>query len=207
MKAIAWAVLLTALLALCRSTAGELLDFDPDLSRSGWVIVTFPRIPPASFTAIDRSTFEVSTDASAGLLWRSVDAPHRQARIASWRWTVAEGVPPTDLTKRGFDDRAVGVYFVFGTAADATKTPLALLGSPAVTALVYVFGGDSARQIPGSSRSRYPKGHMVRRECRSRQGLCACLRHAATAPPRHRHPEQLRGYGATQSRQAAQPHG
>jgi hypothetical protein len=58
---------------------------------------------------------------------------------------VVEGVPPTDLTKRGFADRAVGVYFVFGTAADATKPPLALLGSPAVTALVYVFGGDKPR--------------------------------------------------------------
>lgn len=58
---------------------------------------------------------------------------------------VAQGVSPTDLTKRSLDDRALGVYFVFGTAADAKKSPLALLGSSTVTALVYVFGGDKPR--------------------------------------------------------------
>ena len=42
-------------------------------------------------------------------------------------------------------DRALGVYFVFGGAADSTKSPLMLLGSPTVTALVYVFGGDKPR--------------------------------------------------------------
>lgn len=144
-KAFAWAVMVVAPLALCGSAAAELLDFGPDLPRNGWVVVTFPRISPASFVRMDRGMPEVSTDASAGLLWRPIDGPLRQARIASWRWTVTEGVPPTDLTQRGSDDRALGVYFVFGTAADASKTPLALLGSPTVTTLVYVFGGDKPR--------------------------------------------------------------
>jgi hypothetical protein len=145
MKVFAWAVLLTAPLALCGSAAAEPLDFGPDLPRNGWVLVSFPRIPPASFAAIDPSTLKVSTDASAGLLWRQIDGPLRQARIASWRWTVTEGVPPTDLTQRRSDDRALGIYFVFGTAVDASETPLTLLGSPTVTALVYVFGGDRPR--------------------------------------------------------------
>ena len=108
-------------------------------------MVGFPKLAPASFKAIDRSTLAVSTDASAGLLWRMVRAPLRQARLASWRWMVTEGVSPTDLTKRGADDRALAVHFVFGTTADATKGPLALLGSASVTALVYVFGGDKPR--------------------------------------------------------------
>jgi hypothetical protein len=154
MKAIVCAVLLTAPLVLCRSAAAEPLDFGPDLPRNGWLAVTFPRIPPASFTAGDQDAIEVSTDASAGLLWRPIDSPLCQARIASWRWMVAEGVPPTDLIRRGSDDRALGVYFLFGTMADATKTPLALLGSPTVTALVYVFGGDKPRG------SLLPSPHM-----------------------------------------------
>jgi hypothetical protein len=79
------------------------------------------------------------------LLWRTVSDALHHARLVGWRWMVTEGVSPTDLTKRGVDDRALGVYFVFGTAADATKRPLALLGSPSVTALVYVFGGDKPR--------------------------------------------------------------
>jgi hypothetical protein len=145
MKAIAWVVLSVLPLAPCGPAAAEPIGFGPDLSQSGWVVVSFPPVPSASFTAIDRSTLEVSTDAAAGLLWRWVDAPLRQARIASWRWTVSEGVAPTDLTQRGSDDRALGVYFVFGTAADAAKTPLALLGSPTVATLVFVFGGDQPR--------------------------------------------------------------
>lgn len=128
MKCVAWLVLLAAPFVLDRSAAADPRNFGPDLSRSGWVVVSFPRIPPASFVPIDSSTLEVSTDASAGLLWRPIDGPLRRARVASWRWTVTEGVPPTDLTQRNLDDRALGVYFVFGTATDATKTPLALLG-------------------------------------------------------------------------------
>jgi hypothetical protein len=142
MKHLAWLVLLALPLALGRPAAAEPLDFGPDLSRNGWVVVSFPSIAAAAFTAIDRGTLDVSTASSAGLLWRPVGDGLRQTRLASWRWTVIEGVPPTDLTKRGADDRALAVYFVFGAAADASKSPLALLGSPAVTTLVYVFGGD-----------------------------------------------------------------
>jgi hypothetical protein len=117
-------------------------------------VVSFPRIRPASFVVIDQSTLEVSTDVSAGLLWRSIDGRLRRARSASWRWTVVESVPPADLTQRGLDDRVLGVYFVFGTAADTSKTPPALLGSPTVTTLVYVFGGDKPRG------STVPSPHM-----------------------------------------------
>jgi hypothetical protein len=145
MKALIRLAVVAAPFALARTAAAEPLDFGPNLLRSGWVVVGFPSIPPASFKAIDRRTLVVSTDASAGLLWRTVDDALRHCRLASWRWMVTEGVSPTDLTKRGGDDRALGVYFVFGTTADATKNPLALLGSPSVTALVYVFGGDKPR--------------------------------------------------------------
>jgi predicted nucleotidyltransferase component of viral defense system len=165
---------LIAALALTRTAGAEPLDFGPDLSRSGWVVLSFPGIPSASFKAIDRSALEVSTDASAGLLWRTVGDGLRHGRLASWRWMVTEGVFPTDLTMRGVDDPALGVYFVFGTAADATKSPLALLGSPSVTALVYVFGGDkprldvtqpphgSAREIYRASPSGCEQGLLVR---------------------------------------------
>ena len=143
MKRLIWMVLLQS--ALVAPAVAERLDFGPDLSRSGWVVVSFAKIPPASFMAIDRGTLDVSTASSAGLLWRTVDGALREARLASWRWMVTEGVSPTDLTKRGADDRALGVYFVFGAPADSTKSPLALLGSSSVTALVYVLGGDKPR--------------------------------------------------------------
>jgi len=161
MKIAPWLVVTALSLALGWSVAAEMLDFGPELRRSGWVAVTFPRIPPASFAAIDPSTVEVSADTSAGLLWRMVDTSLHHARSASWRWIVTEGVPPTDLTKRGSDDRTLGVYFVFGTWADAKKSPLAMLGSSTVTALVYVFGGDKPRRTILSSPHMGARGKFI----------------------------------------------
>jgi hypothetical protein len=123
----------------------EELAFGPDLQQSGWRTVTFPGIAAAAFKATGRTSLEVSADSAAGLLCRMLDRAQWQARKAHWRWRVRRGAPATDLTTRGVDDRALGVYFVFGTAGDAGKSPTGLLGSATVTALVYVFGGDKPR--------------------------------------------------------------
>jgi len=123
----------------------EELAFGPDLHQAGWRTVTFPGIAAASFKATGRTSLEVSTDSGAGLLCRILDRSQWQARKARWRWRVRQGAPATDLTTRGVDDRALGVYFVFGVREDAGKSPTALLGSSTVTALVYVFGGDKPR--------------------------------------------------------------
>jgi Protein of unknown function (DUF3047) len=133
-------VLLPSTLALA-----EELAFGPDLHQAGWRTVTFPGIAPASFKAAGRTSLEVSTDSGAGLLCRMLGKTHWQSRKARWRWRVRQGAPATDLTMRGADDRALGVYFVFGAIGDADRSPTGLLGSATVTALVYVFGGDKAR--------------------------------------------------------------
>lgn len=159
-------------LMLAQSGLAETLDFGADLPRAGWTIVSFPGIPPASFKASNASTLEISTDASAGLLWRPfkqhVSKPYR----AQWSWRADEGVAATDLTKRGADDRVLGVYFVFGEAADAAKGPLSLLGSSSVTALVYVFGGDKPRGTVLSSPHMGSRGRfMVLRPAEARKGI------------------------------------
>jgi hypothetical protein len=133
-----------ALLANPRAHAGE-LGFGPDLDKAGWRAISFFGITAASFKATSASGLEVSTDSAAGLLSLTLERSHWQVRKARWRWRVRQGAPATDLAMRGADDRALGVYFVFGTAEDASKSPMALLGSASVTALVYVFGGDKPR--------------------------------------------------------------
>lgn len=148
------------------AAAAEELAFGPDLQRAGWSIVSFPGIAPASFKASGRARLEVSSDAAAGLLWRALDGASGQSRRARWRWRVDEGVPPTDLSKRGADDRALGVYFVFGTSQDAGKSATKLLAAPSVTALVYVFGGDR------------PRGAMVVSPHMGARGRFIVLRHA-----------------------------
>jgi hypothetical protein len=125
--------------------SSEELSFGPDPTAAGWTTVNFPGIAPAVFKAAGRSRLEVSTHAAAGLLCRAVSKSLWRARKAHWRWRVHEGAPATDLTRRGADDRALGVYLVFGSADDAGKSPMALLGSSSVTALVYVFGSDKPR--------------------------------------------------------------
>ena len=133
------------LLALRSPAFAEQLLFGPDLQAAGWTRVTFPGIPPASFRATGASGLEVTADAAAGLLWRVLTKTSHNVRSAHWRWRVNEGVPPTDLTRRGADDRALGLYFVFGSERDTSLAPLALLRSPTVSALVYVFGGNQPR--------------------------------------------------------------
>jgi hypothetical protein len=139
-------VLLGLGLILTRSPAmAEELTFGPDLQASGWTVVSFPGLSPASFRAVGDRGIEVTADAAVGLLWRATSGSVRHGRVARWRWRVDEGAPPTDLTKRGADDRALGVYLIFGASADAGKGALAVLGSPSVSTLVYVFGGDRPR--------------------------------------------------------------
>lgn len=132
------------LLTSPRTFAGE-LAFGPDLDKAGWRVINFPGIAAALFKATGSSGLEVSTDSAAGLLSLTLDRANWPARKARWRWRVRQGAPATDLTIRGADDRALGIYFMFGAAEDARKSPMALLGSATVTALVYVFGGDKPR--------------------------------------------------------------
>jgi len=137
------ALQITAALLLNAAASAEEIAFGPDLHQAGWKIVSFPGVAPASFKAAGR--------AAAGLLCKGLSRAQWQARRARWRWRVIDGVPPTNLTRRGADDRALAVYFVFGAAEDAGKSPTAMLSSFSVTALVYIFGGDEPRgQILGS---------------------------------------------------------
>jgi hypothetical protein len=137
------------------------LRFGPDLQAAGWRIVTFPGVAPAAFKATGPSRLEVSTDSSAGLLLRTLHGAQRQPRTARWRWRVHESAPATDLTQRGADDRALGVYFIFGAAEDADKSSTTLLTAPSVTALVYVFGGNKRRGTVLASPHMGPRGKFV----------------------------------------------
>ena len=103
-------IVAAAILGLAQPVSAEPLAFGPDLARAGWTVVSFPRIAPASFQVGDAMTLEIATNAAAGLLWRTIKPNARKSNKAQWSCWVDEGVPPTDLTKRGADDRVLGVY-------------------------------------------------------------------------------------------------
>ncbi len=88
----------------------------------------------------------VRSDGTASLVWTELPPTYWQAREASWRWQVQEGVPPTDLTVKGGDDRDLALYFLFlpeRLAESVRGRDLTdLLDEPEVRVLVYVWGGD-----------------------------------------------------------------
>ncbi len=92
---------------------------------------------------------DVISDGTVSLLWRPLGPSQRLARTARWAWRVQEGVPATDLTVKGGDDRNLAVYFVFvdPERADAFsgRNVRRILREESARALIYVWGGAHAQ--------------------------------------------------------------
>lgn len=91
----------------------------------------------------------VMSDGTVSMYWRALPEALHSAENAAWNWSVSEGVPPTDLSQKGGDDRNLAMYFVFTSAQVAATANLnraaRLLQNEDTYALVYVWGGDHAR--------------------------------------------------------------
>lgn len=124
-------------------TGGLVFKFGPDLAASNWRYLDFPRRPGVEFSAEGEDAVVVRAKSGVGILWHPVPPSAFGARTARWRWRVTEGVGPTDLSKKGGDDRALAVYFAFAdgdTVLDETDL-LDLLGQGRGYLLIYVWGG------------------------------------------------------------------
>ena len=124
-------------------TGGFAFPFGPSLAAAGWKAVSFPGRSPATFTARGKDAVRVETAGGAGLLWRPAPASVARAERAKWRWRKARGVGPTDLSRKGGDDRVLAVYFAFADRRDkrAGTDLQALLRSGRGDILMYVWGG------------------------------------------------------------------
>lgn len=121
------------------------ITFGTDLTTSRWSIVSFPFKRSITTTIVNTTTLEVVADRAAGMLWHALPQIPATAGKAEWSWRADEGVGPTDLTRKGEDDRIIAIYFVFGQASDKDKDVMSVLNSSSVSALVYVFGGSGAK--------------------------------------------------------------
>ena len=94
-------------------------------------------------------TLAVASDGSVSLAYAPLPQARWGARKATWSWSVDEGVPGTDLTKKGGDDRNLALYFVFlpEQAAESLKNASVrrLLTEDQARVLVYVWGGAHKR--------------------------------------------------------------
>ncbi|MGY6569911.1 MAG: DUF3047 domain-containing protein [Salinarimonas sp.] len=130
--------------------AGLRVPFGPDLAGQGWEHMTFRRIPPTEYAAAGPNELAITARASSSLIHRPLPETAFDLRRASWRWRVDEGVPATDLSQRGGDDRAIAIYFAFAPESErpraaAGRTNLRrLLISGSGYILVYVWGGAGA---------------------------------------------------------------
>ncbi|MEM6381254.1 MAG: DUF3047 domain-containing protein [Pseudomonadota bacterium] len=120
------------------------------ISFSGWRSWEFNGISPTQF-APSGSTLSVTAQQSSSVLYGVVPTNARAATQATWQWQVSQAVGATNLARRGGDDRALALYFVFvdaDTAArfgDQTPALSRLLGMRNGRTLIYVWGGQSGR--------------------------------------------------------------
>lgn len=135
----------------CAAGAGLAQQAVPVRFDAGWRALTFPRLTPTRF-GLGGTTVTIEGDASASLIYLPAPAQARDARRASWSWSVDSSVPPTDLSRKGGDDRNIALYFVFmdpqaAAALDPATPPRRLLSNRSARVLMYVWGGNHA---PGS---------------------------------------------------------
>lgn len=83
---------------------------DPELARQGWFELRFDDKFPNTWRWRDTG-IEVISDNSVSVLYKDLSEP--AGRCLSWVWKVTEATPPTDLSRKGEDDRSLAVYVSF----------------------------------------------------------------------------------------------
>jgi len=123
----------------------------PELAAAGWRLLGFSGKEGNRFRLVDEA-IEVASQGSVSLLYRPVAPDLAHTPCLAWRWQVERAMPPTDLGRRGGDDRPLAVYVTFpydpGEASVTERMTRVLVeltqGSDAPgRALVYVWGGTA----------------------------------------------------------------
>lgn len=148
--------------AMCLAPA--MLFAAPVRFDGGWQEQKFALFSSNDY-ALRGSALSVASDGTVSLLWTRLPQTLWPARSASWRWAVAETVPPTDLRTKGGDDRNLALYFVFLPEAEARAAGNAsirkLLDAENARVLVYVWGGPNGQPRLQTSPYLGPRGRTV----------------------------------------------
>lgn len=147
---------------------------DPKLVALGWQELVFRDKPANSYALEPDGSIRIESRASVSVIWLDLPADPRATPILGWRWRIDEAVPPTDLSRKGGDDRSLAVYVAFAYAAErasllersvrAILRPLVERELPG-RMLSYVWGGDGRSggwfdnpYLPTGSRIRVLRG-------------------------------------------------
>jgi hypothetical protein len=82
----------------------------PELEAAGWRKAEWHGIRPAEFAATQSGGVRIRGQGQGSLIARPMTGA---AACLAWRWRVDAGPPPTDLTRRGGDDRAIAISIGF----------------------------------------------------------------------------------------------
>jgi Protein of unknown function (DUF3047) len=119
-----------------------------EITFSGWTHQKFSLLGGNAWGQGGRE-LSVESNSSVSLLWRAVPKSSWQASNATWEWSVDVGVPPTDLSQKGGDDRNLSFYVIFAPQGVAEATDgmgiRKLLENPDIRVLMYVWGGTHER--------------------------------------------------------------
>lgn len=95
------------------------------------------------------SSLGLVSNGSVSIAWTRVAQSNWDSDAASWSWRVDESVPPTNLARKGGDDRNISLYFVFVPESVAPGLAGAnirsLLGNKDVRIIQYAWGGNAGR--------------------------------------------------------------
>lgn len=132
---------------------GALADMGEGLRAEGWREVTFDGKMPNRF-AQDEAGIVVESEGSVSLLQRPVEVDLAMTPRLTWRWRATSSVPPTDLTVKGEDDRALALYVAFPFVPEEASVMERMKRAVVETVageeapgrvLMYVWGGDGER--------------------------------------------------------------
>ena len=135
-------------LFLTQSLAAPVAALGPVELKDGWRTQAFSLFSSNRY-GFGEDRITLVSNGSVSLTYRPLSEAFWSAERAAWSWAVAEGVPPTDLTLKGGDDRNLALYFVFLPEAEAQRLRggniRRLLRNDAARVLVYVWGGAHPR--------------------------------------------------------------
>ena len=88
-----------------------------EVEAQGWRKLTWNGIRPADFSATPSGGIRVRGRGEGAFITRPLTG---SATCLAWRWRVDAGPPPTDLTRRGGDDRALNIAVGFAEFGPGT---------------------------------------------------------------------------------------
>ena len=121
---------------------------------AGWRLFAFEGKAANRYRATAEGGIEVASAGSVSLLYHDVAPDMARTPCLAWRWRVDVSMPPTDIARKGGDDRPVAVYVTFpydpdeASLGERMKRVLVELSQGHDTpgrVLVYMWGGRSPR--------------------------------------------------------------